>query len=111
MFFMLTKTITCRASDIIEVIRCQVIDFSGLRVVAVNCIMCEAGLNDVKPADETQTNTVTSCPCLVWENTHMREVAVRQFKGIRLHSLLRQAAVPVAACRGSRSWPCGRRHC
>lgn len=51
-------------------IRCQVIDFSGLRVVAVNCIMCEAGLNDVKPADETQTNTLTSCPCLVWVNTH-----------------------------------------
>lgn len=36
----------------------------------MNCIMCEAGLNDVKPADETQTNTVTSCPCLVWVNTH-----------------------------------------
>jgi len=64
------KNIMCRARDIIEVIRCQVIDFSGLRVVAVNCIMCEAGSNDLKPADETQTNTLTSCPCLVWVNTH-----------------------------------------
>ncbi len=53
-----------------KVIKCQIIDFSGLSLVTVNCIMCEAGLNDVKPADETQTNTVTSCPCLVWANTH-----------------------------------------